>query len=171
MTETVISVHLTDEEQDDILIGCASAERARHAVECELCGTRIGVFRSSMSAFNEGTMAWAQAKSNTVSRDLSAARISDVSGRPVRWSMGLATTATLVFGLAIGIHRGTDTAKMPAETTVATASAEEEIASDNEMLQAIHTEISGTAAPAPLRQYRPASTRISTSSRRNEVQN
>jgi hypothetical protein len=161
MTNTLLSRHLSEAELDDVLIGCASDEAARHAAMCEACGAQIQPFQSSMTTFNEGTMAWAQAKSNTVSRDLSSARLSTAGWQSLRWSMGVATTAALACVMALGLHgspAGMDAAQAPVEQT-ATSSSAQEIAADNEMLQAINSEMN-TAAPAPLQAYRPASARV-----------
>jgi len=173
MTNTLQFGHLTEEDLDDVLIGCASDDALLHAAECEACGAQILAFQSSMTTFNTGTMAWAQAKSNTVSRDLSAAQLSNAS-QPMRWSVGVATMAAMACVLTVGLHRGpsgVDVVQAPVEQSSAVSN-EQEIAADNDLLEAINSEMS-TTVPAPLQSFRHASVRMAGSPRNsvNEVQN
>jgi hypothetical protein len=147
---------LSEEELDDVLLGDGPAEARRHLAVCVVCSARIAPFQASVAAFNEGSMAWAQAKSNTVSRDLSTARLSTGSSQPMAWGAGVAMIAAVAFALGTGLHR---TPAVPDATQTASARTamddEREIAADNAMLEAIDSEI-GTAAPAPLQPFRPA---------------
>jgi hypothetical protein len=154
--------HLTEEELDDVLIGTGSAEAQQHLATCERCTAQIAPFQSSVAAFNEGSLAWAQAKSNTVSRDLSSARLSTGRTQPMAWGAGVAMIGAIAFALGTGLHRAPATldanTQARAAQTAATDNAQE-IAADNAMLEAIDSEI-GTAAPAPLQPFRPTNARI-----------
>ena len=144
--------HLSEEELDDVLIGMGSAAAEGHLAGCAVCNARIAPFQTSVTAFNESSLAWAQAKSNGVSRDLSAARLSTGRTQPMAWGAGVAMIGAIAFALGTGLHRA-PAALDASPAAQSTTDDEKDIAADNAMLAAINSEI-GTAAPAPLQPFR-----------------
>jgi len=153
--------HLSEEELDDVLLGVGTAESELHLAACEVCSAQLAPFQTSVAAFNEGSLAWAQAKSNTVSRDLSAARLSTGHRQPLAWAAGVSSLAAIAFVLAINLHHAPEVAENnpPPAAHVSVADNAQEIAADNAMLEAINSEISSTA-PSPLQPFRNSSTRL-----------
>jgi hypothetical protein len=166
MTQTNLQ-HLSEEELDDVLIGTGSAESEMHLASCERCRAQIAPFQASVAIFNQGSLDWAQAKSNTVTRDLSKARLSATRTHPIAWGTGVAMVLAVGFAIGGGMHREPLTAAPAVE--VAAVDNADQIEADNAMLAAINSAIS-TPAPAPLRPFHAVAVR-SEQSRVSEVSN
>lgn len=142
------TTHLTEDELDEVLLGFASEDATMHAAACEPCGVRLEVFRSQMAVFSQASMAWSEARSNTISRDLAAHKPRPRLSLTAVWSSAATLMVALAFGVTIAMHQ--------APPAPAFASHPEhdvqELASDNEMLSAINSEF-GAPRPARLGLY------------------
>jgi len=56
-----VSVHLSEEQLDDISIGMGSRESQAHLKACEQCRSKLQQFRSDVKLFNEASIAWTEA--------------------------------------------------------------------------------------------------------------
>ncbi len=151
-----MNAHLTEDDLDEILMGIGSPTQTAHLAACDPCGERYAAFavpfQAQMSGYNQATLDWSEARSNTISRDLARHKPTP------RLTLGAlrAATAAVVMALALGVHgsmRHSLQAADEAATPVAAVD-EHEIASDNEMLQAIDSEI-GTPRPDRFGLYEP----------------
>jgi hypothetical protein len=160
-------IHLSEEDLDDFLIGAPSAFAAAHVSACEPCGDRLTAaqtsFRGEMTAFNQATFAWSEARSNTIPRDLSAHRMTPRLTLNTIWATSAATVAALAFAVSAALHPFAPAAGPMAPAPAGAASAApvqaEEIASDNAMLAAIATEIH-TPRPARFGLYENTETHV-----------
>jgi hypothetical protein len=153
--------HLSEDDLDEILMGIGSPAQNAHLATCDPCGERYAAFavpfQAQMSGYNQATLDWSEARSNTISRDLAAHRPTP------RLTLGAlrAATAAVVVALALGVHGGmrhslqaADEAAAPVAAVAVAVDDQHEIASDNEMLQAIDSEI-GTPRPDRFGLYEP----------------
>ena len=140
--------HLTDDQCDDILMDLADPAALAHIADCPACEERVAAFQSSLSLFNQASLAWSAARSNTMAHDL-------VAQRPHRRFTPAALSACAA-GLLLAVLVGLHSTRLQ-ETPIANASRisdaeiyrssggpqdrQHEIASDNAMLQAIDLEI------------------------------
>ncbi len=156
--------HLTEDDLDEILMGIGSPAQNAHLAACDPCGERYAAFsvpfQAQMSRYNQATLDWSEARSNTISRDLAAHKPTP------RLTLGAlhAATAAVVMAVALGVHGGmrhslqaADEATAPAVTVTVAVDDQHEIASDNEMLRAIDSEI-GTPRPDRFGLYEPVKT-------------
>jgi hypothetical protein len=179
--EGVAARHLSEDELDDMLMGLGSAAAHAHLARCAACRTQVQEFHSIVTAFNEASLEWSEAKSNTISRDLTARHPRFLLTPAMTWSL----VATLLLAVTAGafelraVHEQTLSARnAPAvvgpvvETAAAAANApgtqvsgqDSQIAEDDAMLRAIDSE-ANRAEPSPLGEYRAVSLRRSTSER------
>ncbi len=164
------NTHLSEQELDDVLLGDASPAATEHMATCELCRAQLQPFEATVAAFNAGSIAWAQAKSNTISRDLSGATPSGSRLRPFAWAAGVAMIAGIAFSLSASLHfnSAADSTRETAHLSTIQATAAlpapgsapemagnlaNDIASDNAMLNDIDSAIS-TPEPSPLKPFR-----------------
>lgn len=137
--------HLSDDDLDEILMGVGSPAQSAHLDACNPCGQRYATFavpfQEQMSTYNQATLDWSEARSNTISRDLTAHRLTP----RLTWSALCSTAAALALALALGWNAGLHHAPAAEETAAIpvadSVDQQHEIASDNEMLQAISSEI------------------------------
>jgi hypothetical protein len=149
--------HLTEDALNDFLIGTESNESAAHLASCAKCHAKLEDFQRSMEVFNMASISWSEAKSNALNRDLSQHHI------PFRISSALAWACASLLILAL---TGTESLNLRHASNQASASGihaadprpgagvdrEDEIASDNALLQQIDSEIS-TPEPSPAEVY------------------
>ncbi len=154
---TPAEYHLTQEEFDELLMGVADPELQAHCVACVPCGARVAALSKSFELYNHASLAWAEARSNTFTRDLSGHRPT----RRVTASAARSVAATLILGLVAGLSTGTHRwpasftgsalQAAPAARAFAPDARAQQIARDNAMLEAINTELrEPDAAPASL---------------------
>ncbi|MFC6646822.1 hypothetical protein ACFQBQ_14780 [Granulicella cerasi] len=141
------TMHLSEEQLDDLLIGDASAEVSAHVAGCEACQTRVREAEAPFASFRDVSLAWAERRSATM--PASAA----ILARPRtshRFGWAMAATAALAVGVAIPVMRDRMTPAPVAqpETMAAishtgmanvtpVAATSEQIDNDNRMLQDI----------------------------------
>jgi hypothetical protein len=93
---TLDALHLTEDELDEVLIsdgdthGTLSDASRAHLAGCDACQARLEAFTTSLAHFNQASMAWSEARSNTVTRDLS-----DVAARRSGWQVPNTLLATV----------------------------------------------------------------------------
>ena len=138
------SNHLSEAALNDVLIGMASPESELHLAVCEACRGRVEGFHSHLTAFNEATLAWSDA------RPIAAAR---VAARPQMHRLPLAVAgwamAVVLLALAaLPVWRRIDHVSMGHNTTVALPSedSQAQIAQDNKLLQAVNAAINPNEA-------------------------
>jgi len=160
--------HLSDDELDEILIGIATDDASAHLAHCTSCGQRLAAFQSQLDAFNHATMAWSEARANSISRDLLAHKLTPRVTLKAAWSSAAVAVLALAFAVG-GRHYASETAPMETAQAPSAASSpddvrQHEIDSDNAMLAAIDDEIV-TPQPDRFGLYEPAkaSTHVSQS--------
>jgi hypothetical protein len=162
--------HLTEDELDELLMGCAPSDSLAHVEHCALCAGQLAEFDSSLSAFNHAASAWSEAKSNALTRDLNLHRTPFRITARAAWSCAsivvLVAAASLGFGMhehsaqiasqQIAVYQGNGHwNRSPANPSVGfphAPCAQREIASDDAMLREIDSAIN-TAEPSPEELY------------------
>ena len=145
-----VQAHLTDEELDEVLMELAEPAVLRHAQSCTACGLRVEEFREAMASFNQATLAWSEARANSLPAvpERTAGREWLPGGLRLtrEWMYGGAAVAVLAMLITGTIHERT--AAGSAGTRVATqtesdyfSSRQQEISNDNAMLTAISAEL------------------------------
>jgi hypothetical protein len=152
--------HLTDAQLDDLFVGDAAPEFQGHLDTCPACNARLAEFRGSLALFNQASLSWSEAKSNTLSRDLSTHQ---ASFRLPSWSLAAVMLFVVALALAFTHSRPGGSRSVALNHSAVSqndqqadpATRDHEIASDNAMLQAIHSEIY-RPEPSPLAPYEQA---------------
>ena len=158
--------HLSEDDLDEILLGIASAESTAHLAGCDVCTERFIAFqtelKSQMAAFNQASMAWSEARSNTISRDLAHHKATPRLTLPKVWSAAAAMVLVATLGLHVTLDRRSAALEASNSTASKTISGssdaihpehdQHELASDNAMLAAIDSEM-GTPQPTQFGLY------------------
>lgn len=156
MTSHNFSVsHLSEDELDAVLLGIASPAASAHLAECGPCTDRFATFQTALqaqlSAFNEASLAWSEARSNTISRDIRRHKSTPRLTLPAVWSAASALILAMTFVVHAGLQRTTGshdaTSLFSSSEAVHPEHDQYELASDNAMLAAIDSE-TGTPQPA-----------------------
>ena len=149
--------HLTEAQIDDHLIGDLAPEAVSHLNSCTACQARVAELEQPLADFRAVSLAWAERRSATMA-PLPAAPARPNHG--LAWaSLATAATAALAVGIVIPALRHTTSAapsvtvaalNYPGQTLAASStSTPEEIARDNQMLDAIDRALDGpVVAPA-----------------------
>ena len=154
--------HLSHDALDEVLMGIGSLDAVAHLRVCEICGQRVANFESQMALFNQASLAWSDARSNTLSRDLAAHKPTPRLTIPALCYSAAAVVLAVAVGLSASMHRAaTLEADNSSTLQIAAASGvdQHEIASDNQMLAAIDSEIV-TPRPAQFGLYDEVQTHI-----------
>jgi hypothetical protein len=157
------SNHLSEDDLDEVLIGIASPEASAHLAECQSCGERLTAFQTQMDLFKQASMAWSEARSNTIPRELAARPATPRLTLTTVWGSAATLVFALAFALNVTLHQAPAAieASNPPVSEPAIAVHPEhdahEIASDNAMLEAIDSEM-GTPQPAQFGLYQPVKT-------------
>ena len=153
--------HLTEDEFDEVLMGTASPDLATHLKQCSVCSAQLEHFNSTMTSFNHAAMAWSEAKSNALSRDIRQHRTPFRLSAQAAWSVATMALLAATAMLGIGLHyRSENTAASQAElrwaqrhnNTSMEESTRNEIAGDDAMLRQIDAAIND-AEPSPEELY------------------
>ncbi len=147
------SLHLTDAQLDDHLIGDSNPEIQAHLASCELCATRLSSSISPIAGFDAASLAWGERRSATMPMQAFATR-------QLTWHQRLAWSASMTAAIAVGfaVPMATNQARLersqalvPATTVASVAPPDQQIDNDNRMLQAIDDQFSASQdAPAAL---------------------
>ena len=155
--------HLSDDALDEVLMGISSPDAVAHLRVCEPCGQRVADFESQISLFNQASLAWSDARSNTLSRDLAAHKPTPRLTIPALCYSAAAVVVAVAVGLSASMHRASATLEADNSSTQQIAATggvdQHEIASDNQMLAAIDSEIV-TPRPAQFGLYDEVQTHI-----------
>ena len=154
---TPAECHLTQDELDELMMGVADPELQAHCVACVHCGARVAALSESFELYNHASLAWAEARSNTFTRDLSGHRPT----RRVTASAARSVAATIILGLVASLSAGTHfwpahfagpaLEAAPIVRAFAPDARAQQIARDNAMLEAINAELTEPeSAPASL---------------------
>ena len=154
---TAAVCHLTQDELDELLLGAARADLREHCAACASCAARIDNLSESIHLYNQASLAWAEARSHTFTRDLSG-------HKPTRRLTAFAArslAATLVLGVLASLTAGTrlwtahladsslEAALHPAVRAFAPETRAQQIARDNAMLDAIDAELTEPESAPP----------------------
>jgi predicted anti-sigma-YlaC factor YlaD len=139
-----IKRHLTDEALDDVLIGLGSLVSQAHLAQCPQCRARVESFQSSVSLFNQASLAYSEAQPvKTLSASQPARRF---HVRPVIAAWTAAVILLVVMGPA-ALHLFIPHPVHAPAVATETRDTETQIAEDNELLRQV------SAAIAPDEQY------------------
>ncbi len=149
--------HLSEDQLDEVLLGIALPAASAHLATCEPCTVRFTAFQSElqaqMAAFNTASLAWSEARSNTISRDIARHKATLRLTMPAVWSGAAALVLAATFALHTSFQHGAgqltesnSTASMTSAEAVHPEHDQFELASDNAMLAAIDSEM-GTPQP------------------------
>ena len=152
--------HLTEDELEEVLLGLDCAESEVHLAECAVCRGKVDEFRDSLDLFNHASLAWSEAKSNSLNRDLAEHRTPFRMSVRTVWTCASVLVVVLAGAIGLGERRHTERnaganpgTTLQAETTVEQPSdAASEIASDNAMMRQIDAAIN-TPEPSPSQLY------------------
>ena len=156
---TVAECHLTQDELDEVLMGVAGPELQAHCAACAPCCDRAAALTESIEFYNRASLAWAAARSNTFTRDLSghkpALRVTASAARSIAATLLLGVVASLTAGTHLWPARfagpALEAATHPAARAFAPDARAQQIARDNAMLEAIDAELTEPeSAPATL---------------------
>jgi hypothetical protein len=138
---TAASMHLTDEQLEDMLIGDATPAVAAHLSGCAPCTQRLAELEQPIAGFRAVSLAWSERRSATLPlRDPSESTPS--LARRYGWAAAMA--AALAITVTVATHHregGPDTAVATVAAPQAEARRQQQIAADNQMLAAIDHEL------------------------------
>ncbi len=143
------------EELDELMIGAARPAVQTHGAGCASCRDRITSLSESIEAYNVASLAWAQARSNTFTRDLSTHTPTRHITAPMARSMATMLLLGAVAGLTAWTHLWNsarpvlDAATPPAIRAFAPETRAQQIARDNAMLEAIDAELTEPESAPP----------------------
>ena len=145
--------HLSEDELEDVLIGMGSAEADAHVAGCAACAGRKAEFAAAVAGFNQATLAWSEAKSHTLTRDLTAG----TEGAGAR-RFGLAAAAGVCGAAVVAAllsHEVPRAGETPGGTAAPAAAVDRdrEIAGDDAMLRDIDAALY-RPDPSPEQVYR-----------------
>ena len=153
--------HLSEAEVEEALMGIASDDRTQHAKTCDVCRGKIDEFKKTMALFDEASMGWSQAKSNSLSRNLAGHRTPFRVSMRFVWSSASAAVLVVAGIVGMGVHQHEQTLRASnAAVRQAPSGDANEIASDNAMMREIDAAIN-VSEPSPDELYRTTSVRAS----------
>lgn len=142
-------IHLTEDQLDEVLIGCASPETAAHLHDCEFCNGQLAEFRSTMAAFHHAASAWSEAKSNALTRDLNRHQPAFRITARAAWSCASVVVLAAATALGLGLHQHADRIAVARQhRQQLDAASSQDLASDDAMLRQIDSALD-TSEPSP----------------------
>jgi len=157
--------HLTEDELEEVLLGLECEESDEHLAACAVCRGQLEEFRESLELFNQASMAWSEAKSNSMNRDLAEHRIPFRMSVRTLWTCASVLVVLLAGVIGLGERRHAETEAgttlragavlnppTEAQPMDAANDATREIASDNAMMQQIDAAIN-SPEPSPSELY------------------
>ena len=153
--------HLSEDDLNDALLGLSTPASDLHLASCIECSEQLAEFRSTMGAFNKASLAWSEARSNSMPLELPRKTFS-FGGFGSLGSLAVSATFAFVVALALtlGIHyrsakpEPNQASSLRPQQPAADTARQDEIAGDNAMLAAINSEIY-RSTPSPLEEYEP----------------
>jgi hypothetical protein len=166
------SLHLTDVQLDDLLIGGRGdlpAVVADHFTACELCRRRLAEAEAPVASFRDMSLAWAERRSATLPLHLAAP--SAAARRLNRASLLTAAAAGVAVAIALPVFHHAGSAPAAPAANLATANntaiqsitpvsaTPEQIAQDNQVLYAIDRALDAPPETAATFNLEPATSR------------
>ena len=146
------TIHLSEEELDDVLIGLGSAESHAHLGACAECRSRVATIRGDIALFNAASMAWSESR-----RPQARVTESNAKRLPAAFlGWAAATFAVVVMAFSIWHVREENPANQANTRAVQQAQpgdSEAQIAQDNQLLEAVNAAIS-TDEASPVDEYK-----------------
>ncbi len=149
------SVHLTQEELNDVLIGMSSPEAEAHLADCAQCRDQVETFLSDMHVFNETSLAWSESRPSKPIRVASKSGFRGVASSPLTWA--LATALLLMVGSPAWLPE-VDSILHPTaasdNSNVASESGDSDaqIAQDNDLLRSVNVALN-TSEESPISEF------------------
>ncbi len=146
---TELSIHLSEEALDDVLIGMGSPESEAHLTVCQDCRAKLAEFRSDVHLFNRASLAWSESR-------VPRPRIAPAKAifRIPSPLIGMCAVALLL--LMVGVPRWNrdnhNSGSQVAPVNSPQANTEAEIAQDNDLLRAVDAAINPDEASS-INQY------------------
>jgi hypothetical protein len=157
------TMHLTEEQIDDVLMGDAAAASQTHLAECSECRKQLAELRTPINSFAAMTLAWSERHSATMPSQPMSATDSPWSHK-LNWALAAAVLLAVGFILPIATRQTpggnniaandapkpisivTPPAAQPIQPeakvhAVAMHTSEDQVARDNQMLLDIHDEL------------------------------
>jgi hypothetical protein len=145
------TMHLTEDQLDDHLIGDLAAAPAAHLAACAHCSARVAEAADPLNSFRAVSLAWGERQSAT-SPIPSVAGLGPAWERRLVWSLILAACA-VGLGLANATHRAPSpsTAATTAVAVQPVSPSADQLSNDNQLLNTIDSELSASSeTPAAL---------------------
>ena len=149
------TVHLTQEELNDVLIGMSTPDAEAHLAVCAQCRNQMETFQSDMHVFNETSLAWSEARPGKPIRIASKSGFRGVVGSPLTWA--LATALLLMVGSPEWLPKVDSILHPPvasdnSNTASESGDSEAQIAQDNDLLQSVNVALN-TSEESPVSEY------------------
>lgn len=148
-----MSAHITQEEMTDLLMGARTSTLECHLQACAGCREELERVKSSLALFRTASHAWSESASSEFAASQQVIMVPRAGTYISWWKMAAVAAIMLaVFATAYRIKRtSTDinTGKVTTPSAVTTASSQDQIAEDNELLAQVNSEIS-EAVPMPM---------------------
>ena len=152
MNSTPSNRHLSEDELDEVLMGIGSPAAAAHLAFCDPCGERLSEFQVQVAIFNQASLDWSTARSNTISRDLAHHKPTPRLTLTTMWSSIATFALALAFGVTAAVQHASVPAGNPPAQVAAVADPQSDLAADDAMLANIDSEVN-TPATARLNLY------------------
>lgn len=166
-----MKLHLTNEEIDDIIVGEPATDRRAHLQTCPICVARLAAAFEPIANFNIASLAWGERRSATLPLQLRHTPAGLVGNKRIQAAAGV--TAAVALALVVAFpqlaHRATtesahrafsaEVAQLAPNTppplmAIADPSqsqpTDQQIARDNQLLQAIDRELASSDNSANL---------------------
>jgi hypothetical protein len=144
------TLHLTEDQLDDHLIGDLAAPAAAHLAACQLCSARVAAVASPIASFQSVSLAWSERVSAAAPMpELPSSRT--LLERRLAWSFAVAACAVGLglTGLRLPGNDHRIAAPAPAATaaiaTHAATPTAAQLSSDNQLLRNIDRELDASA--------------------------
>ena len=95
------TMHLTEDQMDDLLMGDLAAEPAAHLASCSTCKAQVEEFETSIASFKAVTLAWSERQSATLPSKL----LQPVGSAWQRGASWAAAAAVLLVGIGVPLAR------------------------------------------------------------------
>jgi len=140
MTQEV-TVHLSEEALNDVLIGLGSAESERHMAECAECRSKAQQFKSDVALFNQASIAWSEAQ--PAGGNKTPVRMAPVFHMPVGF---LGAFALVILAIAVVIpvwqHERSRHGNQENATAITDQDSQAQIAQDNQLMEDVNAALS-----------------------------
>jgi hypothetical protein len=136
-----VTVHLSEEALNDVLIGLGSAESERHMAECAECRLKARQFKSDVALFNQASIAWSEAQ--PPGRNKTVARMAPAFPMPVGF-LGVFALVILAVAVVIPVwqHEHSQHGNQENTAAIVNQDSQVQIAQDNRLMEAVNAALS-----------------------------